>query len=122
MFKITYEFIMQGMSRRGGWSDAQIALLDSVKLKGWIRRAIGKEIPESDARAFLALKDEHLKKGRKKKRPPARQILYPTLTVKEFQHLYDIFADKGLDHAEGMAMVIREYLSLVNERPKTLRP
>lgn len=69
MARITKEILEQGKSRRGGWSNIQIAALGvkSVKTKrfnkGWKRKLIGVDVPEENIKKFLEMKNAHLKKG-----------------------------------------------------------
>lgn len=59
------ELFRAGVSKNGGWSNAQMACLGVTKgdmaLPGWRERLIGTEISEANARQFVALKDVHLK-------------------------------------------------------------
>lgn len=58
-FVVTREWIDKGMSYRGGWSMAQLAIIgvDWPPQKGWKNRAIGRKISRGDARRFLSLKE-----------------------------------------------------------------
>jgi len=67
-FLITDEFIMQGISDRGGWSKEQLRLLgvkpyhcrDHWLFKGWKKTVIGSRISTEKAERFLGLKNAHL--------------------------------------------------------------
>ncbi len=59
---LTNDLIVLGMSRRGGWSEEQFALL-GIKWpprRGWKYRVIGLDYPKETIDQFLALKDKHL--------------------------------------------------------------
>jgi hypothetical protein len=57
--KITREFLDAGRSERGGWLKAQLAILGVSwpPMRGWPARVLGKEIPDSAAERFVALKN-----------------------------------------------------------------
>lgn len=59
---LTQDILEAGRSRNGGWSDKQLKLLgvQYPLRQGWKRRLSGTRIPQSDAQAFLALKNDHL--------------------------------------------------------------
>ena len=66
---ITEHLLLEGMSSRGAWSEAQVRLLGESGTnnnRGWRRRVIGREIPDADAERFVLLKDAHLKKKKRK--------------------------------------------------------
>lgn len=52
---ITEEFIHQNKSVNGGWNFSQISMLGETwpPIKGWISRAIGREISDEDAEKFV---------------------------------------------------------------------
>lgn len=57
----TMKHLEAGMSRNGGWSNAQLDLLNvNHKVKGWRFRAVGNRYPKSVIERFIALKDAHL--------------------------------------------------------------
>lgn len=64
---LTDNMIQDGMSKNGGWSDKQLICLGAEKVKGWRKRLIGKRINAIRYEKFLSLKDEHLKKGRRRR-------------------------------------------------------
>ena len=60
--QLTEEILEQGISRNGGWSNAQLRVL-GVKIplrSGWKKRIIGKFFEEIEIKRFLELKDAHL--------------------------------------------------------------
>ena len=60
--KLTREILLKGKSSNGGWNTEQIAALgDDIKVRGWKGRLIDKEIPDIKVKAFLDLKDHHLR-------------------------------------------------------------
>lgn len=116
--KITYLFIEQGKSDRGGWSDAQIHLLgEDTKIHGWKRRLIGKEISEETATEFLSLKNIHLKKANPNTVTPQKGILNrfepvsPNMPWKE-QYLHPNWQKMRL------AILKRDFFRCVNCRNK----
>ncbi len=54
---VTNEFIDRGRNGPGGWKREQLAIIGISwpPLKGWKKRAIGREITERDAGRFLQL-------------------------------------------------------------------
>jgi len=80
--KVTRDFLKQGMSRNGGWSNAQFRALGVISFRrGWRKKLKGKYVTEARAKEFIRLKDEHLikkdgkeytlqKKQTKEKREP----------------------------------------------------
>ena len=63
---ITLEFINNGKSYKGAWSEKQVKLLGfpqgTSRNKGWKSKAIGREISESNAKQFLELRNAHLRR------------------------------------------------------------
>lgn len=55
---VTAQLIEAGKSVKGGWSQAQLAILGIAwpPPKGWIQQVIGRTIPKWDADRFVALR------------------------------------------------------------------
>lgn len=53
--KITEKFLKENATGGIGWTNAQIAIITSDKSKGWLKKAIGKELSEEDAKKFIEL-------------------------------------------------------------------
>jgi hypothetical protein len=86
---ITEQLIEDGVSSRGGWSDKQFACLGIYfKTKGWKQRLIGTEVNLEKYKEFLALKNVHVKKGRKSKR-----VKNSVLLEKAIAFILDNFSD-----------------------------
>lgn len=58
MLLVTEQFLARGKSAAGGWTKAQLALLGVAwpPVAGWKAEALGKDIAEEDAAAFIAAK------------------------------------------------------------------
>jgi hypothetical protein len=63
--EITDEWITAGMSDRGGWSKAQLAILGVAwpPVTGWKQRVKGRLIPQAEAERFVALRNSTGKAG-----------------------------------------------------------
>ena len=57
-FIVTAKFITEGQSHRGGWTKRQLQILGFSwpPQPGWRQQAVGRSIPSSEAREFLALR------------------------------------------------------------------
>lgn len=67
--KITRDWILANRSSKNGWYYSQIALLGETwpPHKGWMDRAVGREIPDEDAARFVAYGKARPSKGERKK-------------------------------------------------------
>lgn len=67
--RLTYDMIKAGKSSAGGWSYEQAKLLGEKwpLQRGWIGRAIGRQIEYVDLAKFIELRNKHLE-------TPARKI------------------------------------------------
>lgn len=59
---LTKEIFFKGISRKGGWSNQQIAILgEPIPLvKGWMKRIIGKECTPYSIEQFLSVRNKNL--------------------------------------------------------------
>jgi 5-methylcytosine-specific restriction endonuclease McrA len=66
--KITRAFILENRSANGGWNFSQIAMLGESwpPSRGWINRAVGREISEEDAARFIAYGQKRPRKEERK--------------------------------------------------------
>jgi hypothetical protein len=66
--EITQELFDAGKSYRGGWSAKQLKVIgiEWPPEKGWMQKAMGKRIPDSDAQLFIQLRKTKVPAGQAK--------------------------------------------------------
>lgn len=86
--KITEDFIKKYKTKRGGWRETQILLLGEPwpPSRGWIERAVGREISDADAAEFIRLAlpnvDDKKKRERRALRKAKRQVKHAARLLK----------------------------------------
>lgn len=100
---VTKEILKQGLSRRNTHSSKQMFLLgvtkEQMKIKGWKKRIIGKDIPEKNIKAFLELKNKHIEINKKlKKKKEQIKENEKTLFIKAF------LIGKGYETLHGVCL------------------
>ena len=111
---ITEEIFEAGKSINGGWSNTQLGFLGitpaQLKVSGWKKDAIGREVEQCDIDKFVAYKDRHLSSNKIKRIKEKKNLPVDSNTIDLFGNdkLSKInFPDiKDLDYNKRLSMAL----------------